>query len=392
MHSIWRHISNIIDTYQGKLPLSHFLKAYFKKNPVLGSRDRKILSEMAFCYYRCAHGFEEPYNLQDKVCSALLLTQSKVSAIQKIMPEAYANLWAKDTKTITAELSALGIGFSNKRLLHFDATFSQGIDADLWCASLLSRPKVFIRIMHKSKHQVVQRLREAQVHFEQINEHCVAIDNATDVEKFLAPETYRIQDASSQATEEFMKQLPGISCWDCCCGAGGKSLLFAELHPQRSLYVSDVRKSILNNLSLRFERYGLKKPKRLELSAADKNACDKIFGQNTFDAIIADVPCSGSGTWARTPEQYYFFDPKELTNFQNKQLAIAKNASRFLKTGGTMLYITCSVFTAENEQVIAALLSEQEELELESQQMINGIAQAADCMFVAVFKKRKRHY
>jgi 16S rRNA (cytosine967-C5)-methyltransferase len=102
--------------------------------------------------------------------------------------------------------------------------------------------------------------------------------------------------------------------------------------------------------------------------------------------VVCDVPCSGSGTWARTPEQFHFYKPAMLQKFKELQFPIASNASNYVKQGGHLAYITCSVFQEENEDVVNQLL-QSGILNLKHTQIIDGIDNQADCMFVAVFEK-----
>lgn len=106
-----------------------------------------------------------------------------------------------------------------------------------------------------------------------------------------------------------------------------------------------------------------------------------------FDAILADVPCSGSGTWANTPEVLDQFDAKTLAEFTDKQYRIAKQLVYGLKSGGRLIYLTCSVYRQENEEVIEklALLSE---LKLEKQQYFQTSTEGGDVLFGAVFRKK----
>ena len=109
----------------------------------------------------------------------------------------------------------------------------------------------------------------------------------------------------------------------------------------------------------------------------------KVLRDRVFDSIICDVPCSGSGTWARTPEQMYFFNPANQIKYPAWQKNIAINAAQYLKPGGRLLYITCSVFEEENEQVLNEVMKVTG-LQLVSSQLINGIRIKADSMFVGV--------
>ena len=111
------------------------------------------------------------------------------------------------------------------------------------------------------------------------------------------------------------------------------------------------------------------------------------FKGKLFDGIIADVPCSGSGTWSRTPEMLTFFDEQELVKYTDRQKEIVTNVMPYLKPGGYLIYITCSVFKVENEDIVAHL-SKLPQLELVKTALINGIANRSDSMFYALFKAR----
>lgn len=233
-----------------------------------------------------------------------------------------------------------------------------------------------------------QRLQEEALSFKEMKGNCLALPPGTAADKILEPHMYRVQDASSQQTAEYFQVSGKESCWDCCSGAGGKSLLLKEMQPQVQLTVSDVRASILQNLAERFRIYGYTLPEQLQLSAADEQQTKQLLGPRRFDQIICDVPCTGSGTWARTPEQLHFFDAASIKDFAARQKSIGANVRHYLKPGAAMIYITCSVFAEENEAVVAYLLA-LGGLELQEQQLINGIGNAADSMFVAVMRKSR---
>jgi 16S rRNA (cytosine967-C5)-methyltransferase len=233
---------------------------------------------------------------------------------------------------------------------------------------------------------VISQLNKAGVSFQQPAANCLSFPNGTSLEKILKPDSYRVQDLSSQKTAGYFQTEKDEIWWDACCGAGGKSLLLMDKEPGIKLSVSDTRERILGNLSERFYMYGFKHPDQYLLSASDSLQTVDAFGKTIrFDSIICDVPCSGSGTWARTPEQLYFFDPEKLDGFAEQQFAIASNVVKHLKPGGKLYYITCSVFKNENESVVQKLLNKTG-LKLETMELINGISQHADSMFVAVLK------
>jgi 16S rRNA (cytosine967-C5)-methyltransferase len=171
-----------------------------------------------------------------------------------------------------------------------------------------------------------------------------------------------------------------------CSGAGGKSILLKDKLPPFSLLASDIRETILHNLKMRFRLYGLHKTKTIVVNSADEISIAAGIGSQKFDLVLCDVPCSGSGTWARTPEQFHFFKDEQLKKFEELQYPIVYNASKHVADGGILAYVTCSVFKQENEDVVGRLLLNTN-LELAHQQVINGIEQKADCMFIAIFRK-----
>ena len=96
------------------------------------------------------------------------------------------------------------------------------------------------------------------------------------------------------------------------------------------------------------------------------------------------MPCSGSGTWARTPEQISNFNSNQIAEFTQLQYLIVSNVIHHLEKNGYLLYITCSVFKAENEDIVEKLTGH---LKLVEKKYFEGYTNKADTMFAALFKK-----
>jgi 16S rRNA (cytosine967-C5)-methyltransferase len=150
------------------------------------------------------------------------------------------------------------------------------------------------------------------------------------------------------------------------------------------LTVSDTRKNILENLKKRFTKAGIKNyhsfVSDLSISRPQQSILEKQ------DLIIADVPCSGSGTWARTPEQLYFFTKKKIDDYAILQQKIVSNAIKVLNENGYLLYITCSVFKKENEDNMD-FIQKNLNLQLIKSEYLQGDQMQADTLFAALFKK-----
>jgi 16S rRNA (cytosine967-C5)-methyltransferase len=106
--------------------------------------------------------------------------------------------------------------------------------------------------------------------------------------------------------------------------------------------------------------------------------------EKKFDLIICDAPCSGSGTWSRTPEQLYFFAENRIQHYSTLQKKIVSNAVQSLRKGSYFLYITCSVYREENEDV-ATFIEQNLSIQLLQQQYFVGYTEKADTLFTALF-------
>ena len=223
-------------------------------------------------------------------------------------------------------------------------------------------------------------LKANEINFKAHSELVLSFDNdlkLSDLKSFKEG-LFRIQDLSSQSVSQYFKASKGENWWDCCAGSGGKSMALLEDQPDIHLFASDIRESILNNLH---ERFRIAELKNTNIFAAD--VTQQILNQNLpeFDGIIVDAPCTGSGTWARNPENLYYFDPKTVETYQARQLAILENVFPFLKTGKALIYITCSVFKMENEEVIRKF-AENHAFKIEEQKYLEGYKQSAENMFL----------
>jgi 16S rRNA (cytosine967-C5)-methyltransferase len=160
--------------------------------------------------------------------------------------------------------------------------------------------------------------------------------------------------------------------------------LLYDKNPRIELTVSDIRENIIINLKKRFAEAGMHRYKSFVADITKSNVPLPI-NKESFDLIICDAPCSGSGTWGRTPEQLVFFTKEKIDHYANLQRSIAQNAAAYLKKGGFFLYITCSVYKKENEEVVT-FLQQHTGLQLQSMQYFKGYHQKADTLFAAAFQ------
>jgi 16S rRNA (cytosine967-C5)-methyltransferase len=157
-----------------------------------------------------------------------------------------------------------------------------------------------------------------------------------------------IQDEGSQLVAALVG--PGRRILDCCAAPGGKTAAMASRLPESQIVATELhphRATLLRRLAPQ---------KNVEVVTADALALP--YGPD-FDRVLADVPCSGTGTLARNPEIKWKLKPEDLQDLQSRQIAILRAAMRHVASGGRLVYSTCSLEPEENEQVIAAALQGQ---------------------------------
>lgn len=162
-----------------------------------------------------------------------------------------------------------------------------------------------------------------------------------------------VQDAGSQVAAAVAGDLEGQSVLDFCAGGGGKTLaLAAQMKNTGALYAFDSDPRRMVDIIPRADRAGVT---NLDMrSPMDKKPLDDLLGR--MDLVFVDAPCSGSGTWRRHPDAKWRFTASLLDRRREEQAAVMEDAARFVKTGGRMVYVTCSVLPEENESQVAAFL------------------------------------
>lgn len=356
-------------------PVTKYLPEYFRRNKQMGSRDRRNLSNAIYSYFRLGNCLEE-LKIDERLFVALFLTTQNTDDFLTYFRPDFAERINLPFPEKVEFLQKIYPSFNFQALFPFHSHLSAGIAHDAFIAAQLVQPDLFIRTNKERATNLEHYLNESQISFEKSG-NCYRLPNATKLNN--ADYLYDVQDQSSQYTANYFQPKPNEQWWDCCAASGGKSLLLHELEPTVTILASDNRASILQNLEIRFQQAGIRNFRRREIDLlAEINA----FEKESFDGIILDAPCSGSGTWARTPEMLTQFKEDKIAYFMNLQRTIAENAIQFLKVGQPLIYITCSVFKEENEEAIAYFLANLP-VKLEKMELIKGYEQKADTMFVA---------
>ena len=423
-HSYLNSSKEILHQYKGTEPFGAFLKKFFSQQKKYGSKDRKQIAHLCYCYFRLGKSLPK-IDMGERILTALFLCSPEPNDIlADLKPE-----WNAITHlTINEKIRSLPTAYSElqTQIFPWSEALSEGINLESFNHSFLIQPNLFLRIrpgneeivtrkLHDSGYEEVvgpvprsfseggslesfgrRRLAEGAAGvgsqatnkwFRLIGANCIALPNGSKVEDIIELDKEAVvQDYSSQRIAEFIEmvrppQSDHFEIWDCCAASGGKSILAKDVIGDIDLTVSDVRETILMNLQRRFEKAGIKKYQSFVSDLAKE-----VFELNAsnYRLILCDVPCTGSGTWSRTPEQLFYFKPSEIEKYNLLQRRIVRNVIHGLIPGGHFLYITCSVFKKENEEMIA-YIKEKFHLKLVKMELLKGYDQQADTLFAALF-------
>ncbi len=163
---------------------------------------------------------------------------------------------------------------------------------------------------------------------------------------------FEVQDEGSQLVSLLAETKPGHAVIDLCAGAGGKTLaMAATMNNTGRIMACDVSVKRLERAKLRLRRAGVHNATLRVLEANDKWIKRQA---ESFDRVVIDSPCSGTGSWRRHPDARWHFTSDSLANLTATQDGLLDQAAPLVKVGGRLVYITCSLLPDENEDRIAA--------------------------------------
>ena len=385
-----RTAEQILAHYDGTEPFSLVLKAFFRDNRKFGSKDRKSVSQLCYGFFRLGQALPEQPIKERIIAGCFLSATPQDNLIPLVRPEweKYLDLPLPDREQALTDAFP---EYDRMSVFPGSGSFSDGIDAEAFILSHFQQPDLFIRVRPGRMDEVSDKLKQAGISCNRIGENTCSFPNGTGLECLGVPDDlYVVQDLSSQRTEGFMPPPEALprhpAIWDACAGSGGKSILASDMYPGAILTVSDNRESILRNLAQRFSAAGVSgyRSFRSDLTVTATRKKEGGKPAQGYDLVIADVPCSGSGTWARTPWEMLYFGEEAIDGYAALQRRILDGIMPGVKPGGYLTYITCSVYAQENEGTVSHILSNGK-FRLLKKSLIRGYTDHADTLFAALF-------
>ncbi len=399
------------------------LAALLRQRKMLGSRDRRFISETIFGFFRywgvlrmlaptpaAKLENEGKITFSELEISKLLLASALLSNTPASLPEA-AGMWANHlrmTMPTNWDFASVGRFFhapddwnDPEKLLPewMEKYIAPEIDRAGLYRTLSRRPPLWLRDQSGRTAAELAAAGVTAVAHSRRPEMLAVPDgriNLYTLESFRRGD-FEIQDAASQLIGLVCAPSAGERWWDCCAGAGGKSLQLASLMRRKGTVVAtDVRGYKLEDLRRRARRAGFPNIMTREWDGKKPRVKD----QKKFDGVLVDAPCSCSGTFRRNPDGRWMLKEAEIAELAELQLSILDNASSGVKPGGVLIYATCSMFKMENADVVEKFLASSPDFVLEpfsnpvTGKTENGMVQAnpedadSDAMFACRMRRR----
>src|SRR5580700_2292529 len=325
------------------------IQSLLSQNRAFGARDRRLYRELLYTSIRYWPWIEPRLDKKPEVAMrsvAWLAADTPVThefrtSLIDGMPPLPATIAAR-AECLRVDGAPLPLWFR----LHGPTLFSSP-----QLEAMLSRAPLWLRLQTSDPQPIFEEFSEHEWKWRRtaVVPGAIELLADTDVAKTRSYQNglIEIQDLGSQLILEAIGIDPGSRWLDACAGAGGKTLQLAALSgPRGHVAARDIRADALRELRARAARAGL--TNIAVLSNHD--------GQ-TFDGVLVDAPCSGSGTWRRAPHLKWSTTPEHVEKAAQAQLALLNDLAPSVRPGGRLVYATCSLSRRENEDVITAFLT-----------------------------------
>lgn len=372
------------------------IESYFKSNKKWGKRDRHFFAETVYDCVRWKGRWMAQLHIDDlshksniHKMMALCLLES-----QKPLPDWYSS-WTEELqqKIASTQLRPWELQSVPKWLYDQGA---QELGEDLWLKTLNSlnqQAPVVLRV-NRIKYTKEEFFRACQK--EQIPYESTIIPSAPDAvilstrRSIFSTQLFQnggceMQDASSQQVAPFLNPQPSERIVDACAGAGGKSLHLASLMQNKGKIIAlDIHEWKLQELQKRARRAGAH---CIETRSISSSKVIKRLNES-MDAALLDVPCSGLGVLKRNPDTKWKLTSQRLDELQALQQELLQNYSRMVRRGGRLVYSTCSILPSENQLQVQKFLQTNSDWIFVKEKVLLPQEQGFDGFYMALLSRQ----
>ena len=360
----YQAIFEIIEqVFSDKQPADNILNSYFRERRYIGSKDRRFISENVWDIIRHRRRLE--FEAQSTSIRKLMIVWAKNKSLETVFGGGQYGMSILSEE----ETDWLDNLPENPYLQDVEAECPQWLFdkiKDFELLKSLNRPATAdFRVNAGSRETIIKKMKEegfdvVSTPFSPIGvraEERINLNNCITFQDGLIEP----QDEASQIAAILADVKPEHKVIDYCCGAGGKSLTLSYLMQNKGqIEAHDIDERRLEAILPRMKRLQANNIKTVKTTEV---------GQD-YDRFIIDAPCSGSGTWRRSPDAKFRLNEKKLLEIVDIQSSLLDLAAEKVKQGGRIVYITCSILEEENTQQITKFLNRNNDFSLVDMQTI----------------------
>ncbi|MDC3194816.1 RsmB/NOP family class I SAM-dependent RNA methyltransferase [Flavobacteriaceae bacterium] len=363
---VYTVIDSIRDIFNEGVYADKAVEKALKRDKRWGSRDRKFVAETIYEIVRWKRLYAEIAEVKEPFDRNNLWRLFSVWCVLKgiALPD-----WNQIEPTPSRRIKGKFDELSKIRKFResipdwIDEVAVSELGEELWTkelAALNKQAEVILRTntLNTTKEALQKELQDESIFTEFIPNHSDALRlveraNVFRTEVFKKG-YFEVQDASSQLVAEYLDVAPGMKVIDTCAGAGGKTLHLASFMMNKGQIIAmDIYESKLKKLKIRARR---NKVHNIDTRVIDSTKpIKKLY--NKADRVLIDAPCSGIGVLRRNPDSKWKLQPEFLDNIKKVQQDILQKYSKMVKSGGKLVYATCSVLPSENQNQITEFLT-----------------------------------
>ncbi len=357
----------LLDVLQFESAADKQVSSFLREHKELGARDRHIVAETIYAILRHRRVFS---HLAQSGTGALgrrlvLLGAHKVVDMESLQSAIAEEEFAWLREVVNAPVDQLPVAVrSNLPDEWFEALVAAyGEDETLKLTEALNQSApldIRVNTIKANKAEVVQAFEHAGIDSMACEMAPLGLRllNKPALQKLnvFTSGAIEVQDEGSQLLTHLLGAKRGEMVADFCAGAGGKTLAIgAMMRNTGRLYAFDVAAHRLAKLKPRLARSGLSNVQAIAIESENDAKVKRLTGK--FDRVLVDAPCSGLGTLRRNPDLKWRHGVDSVARLTQLQASILRSASRLVKEGGTLVYATCSVLPAENQDVVNDFLA-----------------------------------
>ncbi len=370
------------DLLKFESPADARLSEFFRQNRELGTRDRAWVAETAYGVLRRYRylreiSISEPDEQEDTrklILAWLIKVEGKSIRDLDDMLDERQKEWAVQIKSKTSEGFSPAV-LADVRDWFWDKLVAQYGEAEAMaiCRSMFEQATLDLRVntIKATREEVLARMLAENTVKDNVitptpySPVGIRMGARLNIGKHIlfTEGKIEVQDEGSQLLSYLVAPRRGQMVADLCAGAGGKTLALGALMKNTGrLYAFDVSEKRLNNLGQRLKRSGLSNLQAQLINNENDLKLKRLNGK--FDRVLVDAPCSGLGTLRRNPDLKWRQTEQDVAELNVKQTNILARAAKLCKTGGRVIYATCSVLRDENEAIAEAFLQAHPEFKL----------------------------